>query len=101
MLRGRRAAQRPRAGTVGGVEKQNPDRSGKGRLVWDGKIPNVRCTKGDHPPALQPRRQSLAKDIIWWKQRLPDIPVLMAKLDVAEACGWLFHKPHDVCIFVA
>ena len=83
------------------MEKQNPDRtpSGKGRLIWDGRVPNAKCAKEDHPPALQPRHRSLAKEILWWQQRLPGMPVLMAKLDVAEAFRWLHHRLEDVSIF--
>eukprot|EP00972_Heterocapsa_arctica_P015759 2322473-Heterocapsa_arctica.AAC.1 len=38
------------------VPKWNPDRtlSAKAHFVWDGRVPNARCPKEDHPVAGQP-----------------------------------------------
>ena len=85
------------------VPKQLPDRtmSEKGRLIWDGTVPNMRCSKGDHPPADQPTHAELAREILWWQARFPGIPVRLAKKDVAEAFRWVPVHEADTSIFGA
>jgi hypothetical protein len=39
--------------------------------------------------------------ILWWSLRLPGIPILLAKKDVAEAFKWVWIDPHDVPLFGA
>ena len=81
-----------------------PDRtmSNKGRLIWDGSgVPNTHCPKGDHPPADQPRHEDLARVILWWRARLPGVPLLMSKQDVADAFRWVVMHEMDACIFGA
>ena len=85
------------------VPKQNPDRtlSDKGRLIWDGTFPNLLCPKTDHPPADQPQHQELAREILWWKIRMPGIRVMLANKDVKDAFRWIPMHEKDACIFGA
>ena len=83
--------------------KQNPDRTlrAEGRLIWDGTWPNQYCPKEDHPPADQPRHEELIREILWWKQRFPGIPILLSKKDVREAFRWLLLHVLDAHTFGA
>ncbi|CAK0828509.1 unnamed protein product, partial [Prorocentrum cordatum] len=48
------------------------------------------------PPALQPWRRALAREVLWRKWRRPGIPVKLAKRGVAEACKWIWLRAPDM-----
>ena len=85
------------------VNKMNPDRtvSEKGRIVWDQRVLNEGTDPAAHPPALQPRHREVIRLILWWSLRLPGIPILLAKKDVAEAFKWVWIDSEDVPLFGA
>ena len=39
--------------------------------------------------------------ILWWTLRLPGVPILLAKKDVAEAFKWIWIDTDDVLLFGA
>eukprot|EP00959_Pyramimonas_sp_CCMP1952_P284086 5937994-Pyramimonas_sp.AAC.1 len=75
--------------------------SDKGRFIWDGTVPNQSCPKEDHPPADQPRREDLARIILWWKARMPGVDIVLARKDVKGAFRWVMVHEVDACIFGA
>ena len=85
------------------VPKMNPDRtvSSSGRLIWDGRGPNMGSVKEDFPPALLPRHQELAKVLVWMRLWYPKLPILLSKKDVSEAYKWVWLAPEDVWLFAA
>ena len=70
----------------------NPDRSisEEGRFIHDQRMMNETGHEYLHPPALQPRHRGLVREILWWKTRQPEIPVVIAKRDIAEAFRWIW-----------
>ena len=84
------------------VPKMNPDRTlpEEGRTVWD-RVPNEGTDPSAHPPALQPRHWEVIRMILWWTLRLPGVPILLAKKDVAEASKWIWIDTDDVPLFSA
>ena len=80
------------------VPKMSPDRtlSEEGRSVWDQRVHNEGTDPSAHPPALQPRHREVIRMILWWTLRLPGIPILLAKKDVAEAFKWIWIGTDDV-----
>ena len=91
----------PLFGSEQGCGKQNPDRtiSSEGRPINDMRLQNSRGSKYNHPPAPQPRRQSVARQSLWWHARHPGIPQRCAKRDVPRAFKWHFLRPSDVSEF--
>ena len=85
------------------VPKMNPDRtvSEEGRTVWDQRVLIEGTGPSAHPPALQPRHREVIRMILWWTLRLPGVPILLAKKDVAEAFKWVWIDANDVPLFGA
>ena len=85
----------------GRVPKQNPDRtiSEEGRFIHDQRAVNELGSKYNHPPASQPRHRELGRLIAWWKARLPDLKILLAKLDVDSAYKLIWLHVKDVGLF--
>eukprot|EP00435_Cladocopium_sp_Y103_P056630 s604_g19.t1 len=83
------------------VQKLLPDRtvSTDKRLVHDQRVINMGTTKFLHPPAVQPTHSQIARRILWAKARNPNVPVLMAKKDIAGAFRLLWVAPEDVELF--
>eukprot|EP00969_Alexandrium_andersonii_P072603 3203656-Alexandrium_andersonii.AAC.1 len=55
--------------------------SSEGRIILDTCVPNLGGDKRNRPPALQPRRQQLARKAVWWRARRPGIPLVCAQRD--------------------
>ena len=85
------------------VPKMLPDRtvSESGRVVWDATPVNQFCGKEDYPPALQPRHNEVARAILWWKLRLPGVPILLSKKDVSDAFKWVPVRLEDSKFFAS
>ncbi len=83
------------------VDKMLPDRtiSEEKRIVHDQRGVNQGTDKYLHPPAIQPSHQQIARRILWTKVRCPNIPVVMAKKDIAGAFRLLWLAPSDVELF--
>ena len=83
------------------VDKMLPDRtiSEDKRIVHDQRGVNRGTDKYLHPPAIQPSHQQIARRILWTKVRCPNIPVVMAKKDIAGAFRLLWLDPSDVELF--
>ena len=83
ILESSRVAESP----LGWVPKQNPDRtiSSEGRPINDMRLQNSKGSKFNHPPAPQPRHQSVARQSLWWHARHPGVPQRCAKRDVPRA----------------
>ena len=83
------------------VDKMLPDRtiSEEKRIVHDQRGVNQGTNKYLHPPAIQPSHQQIARRILWTKVRCPNIPVVMAKKDIAGAFRLLWLAPSDVELF--
>ena len=83
---------------LGRVPKQNPDKtiSSEGRPINDMRLQNSKGSKFNHPPAPQPRHQSVARQSLWWHARHPGVPQRCAKRDVPRAFKWHFLRPSDV-----
>ena len=83
ILESSRVAESP----LGRVPKQNPDRtiSSEGRPINDMRLQNSKGSKFNHPPAPQPRHQSVARQSLWWHARHPGVPQRCAKRDVPRA----------------
>jgi hypothetical protein len=78
---------------LGFVPKSFPDRTvstTEGREVVHPKKSNADVLKEHFFPALMPRHKELARLILWWIQRFPGIPLLIAKKDIADAFKWLW-----------
>ena len=97
ILESSRVAESP----LGRVPKQNPDRtiSSEGRPINDMRLQNFKGLKFNHPPAPQPRHQSVARQSLWWHARHPGVPQRCAKRDVPRAFKWHFLRPSDVSEF--
>ena len=97
ILESSRVAESP----LGRVLKQNPDRtiSSEGRPINDMRLQNSKGSKFNHPPAPQPRHQSVARQSLWWHARHPGVPQRCAKRDVPRAFKWHFLRPSDVSEF--
>ena len=67
--------------------------------MWDGRAPNARCPKEDHPVAGQPAHRELAREIVWWRCRHPGVSIYLIKKDVAEAFKWLHVHLEDLAGF--
>jgi hypothetical protein len=82
---------------LGRVPKQNPDRtiSSEGRPISDMRRQNEQGSKFNRPPAPQPRRAAVARQL-WWSARRPGIPQRCAKRDVPRAFKWHFLRATDV-----
>ena len=85
------------------VPKMLPDRSlsDKGRVIWDARPVNAYCHRAQHPPALQPRHDEVAKLILWWQLRFPGIDILISKKDVSDAFKWIPIRGSDTRLFAA
>ena len=85
------------------VPKMLPNRtvSDKGRVIWDATPINQACHKSRHPPALQPKHREVARAILWWRLRMPGIPILLSKKDVSEAFKWIPVALEDTRFFAA
>ena len=59
--------------------------SPEGRDIHDCRPVNEGGSKYDHPPALQATHKSLAKLVLWWKERHPRVPLRICKIDVAKS----------------
>jgi len=72
---------------INAVDKQNPDRSisTKIRVVTDLRGPNATGDPRNHPPALSPFHREVARAVLWWKHKLPGVPVFLMKQDVDAA----------------
>jgi hypothetical protein len=72
---------------INAVDKQNPDRSisTKIRVVTDLRGPNETGDPRNHPPALAPFHREVARAVLWWKHKLPGVPVFLMKQDVDAA----------------
>ena len=83
------------------VDKMLPDRSlaPDKRVVHDQRGVNAFTDKVFHPPALQPKHVQVARLVLWIKQRLPGITVLISKRDIAGAFRLLWVDPVDVELF--
>eukprot|EP00435_Cladocopium_sp_Y103_P076123 s50_g77.t1 len=83
------------------VQKLLPDRtvSTEKRLVHDQRMINLGTTKFLHPPAVQPTHTQIARRILWTKARNPNVPILMAKKDIAGAFRLLWVAPEDAELF--
>lgn len=83
------------------VDKMLPDRTiaPDKRVVHDQRQVNLGSDKTWHPPALQPTHQQVARRVLWYKARFPNIPVLIAKKDIAGAFRLLWVAPEDVPLF--
>ena len=97
ILESSRVAESP----LGRVPKQNPDRtiSSEGRAINDMRLQNSKGSKFNHPPAPQPRHQSVARQSLWWHARHPGVPQRCAKRDVPRAFKWHFLRPSNVSEF--
>eukprot|EP00438_Fugacium_kawagutii_P035496 Skav226807 [mRNA] locus=scaffold2056:134273:145141:- [translate_table: standard] len=83
------------------VPKMLPNRtiSSEVRLVHDQRGVNGGTHKTLHPPAWQPGHAQIVRRILFLKARYPNIPVVLAKKDVAGAFRLLWLDPKDVEIF--
>lgn len=83
------------------VDKMLPDRTiaPDKRVVHDQRQVNLGSDKTWHPPALQPTHQQVARRVLWYQARFPQIPVLIAKKDIAGAFRLLWVAPDDVPLF--
>ena len=97
ILESSRVAESP----LGRVPKQNPDRtiSSEGRPINDMRLQNSKGSKFNHPPAPQPRHQSVARQSLWRHARHPGVPQRCAKRDVPRAFKWHFLRISDVSEF--
>ena len=85
----------------GRVPKQLPDRSisKEGRPIHAMLVANVATHKYHHPPALQPRHRQIARKVVWWRARHPNVGCTVAKLDVSRAFKWHSIRPEDCSDF--
>ena len=83
------------------VDKMLPDRTiaPDKRVVHDQRQVNLGSDKTWHPPALQPTHQQVARRVLWCQARYPNIPVLIAKKDIAGAFRLLWVAPEDIPLF--
>ena len=83
------------------VDKMMPDRTiaPDKRVIHDQRQVNLGSDKLWHPPALQPTHQQVARRVLWCQARYPNIPVLIAKKDIAGAFRLLWVAPEDVPLF--
>ena len=85
----------------GRVPKQLPDRSisKEGRPIHAMLVANAATHKYHHPPALQPRHRQIARKVVWWRARHPNVGCTVAKLDVSRAFKWHSIRPEDCSDF--
>ena len=83
------------------MDKFKPDRSlsDDKRVVHDQREFNESCPKETHPPAVQPYHRQVARQLLWWTQRYPGIPIYIAKRDVNGAFRLLWLAPQDTELF--
>jgi hypothetical protein len=87
---------------LGFVPKSFPDRTvstTEGREVVHPKKSNADVLKEHFFPALMPRHKEPARLILWWIQRFPGIPLLIAKKDIADAFKWLWVLAESAGLF--
>ena len=87
---------------LGWVPKTFPDRTEsttEGRIVHDPNVPNLTSPKHQYFPALMPKHSEVARTLLWWHYRLPGIPLLLSKKDVAEAFLWLWLLAESAGVF--
>ena len=72
------------------VDKLLPDRTiaTDKSIVHDQRGVNLLTDKELHPPAIQPKREQIARLVLWNKARAPKVPILMSKKDIVQRM-WL------------